>query len=201
MSCVVELLRPWGRPQAIALMLIAAGAAGCSSETTRFSDNPFGSKGGPGEVTGSVAPATAPAGRVETSPLPPPGAARPATVAAPYPQAQPVAAATGIAGGGRGMASYTPGSSSGSDVTGSVQAPHNPPEQWTWDGGTAVTVAQGDTVEAIAHRHSVPAAAVISANNLAPNAAIYPGQRLVIPRRQAAAGPAASAPEIGRAHV
>src|SRR5262245_2276982 len=114
MSCVVELLRPWGRPRAIALMLIAAGAAGCSSETTRFNDSPSGSKGGPGEVRGWVAPAPAPAGRVEASQLPPPSAARPATVAAPSPQPQPAAAtATGVAGGGRGMASYTPGSSSG----------------------------------------------------------------------------------------
>src|SRR5258708_31547726 len=37
---------------------------------------------------------------------------------------------------------------------------------WSWDGGTAITVARGDTVDSIAHRHHVPAAVIIQANNL-----------------------------------
>jgi murein DD-endopeptidase MepM/ murein hydrolase activator NlpD len=197
MSCVVELLRSRARPRAIALTMIALGAAGCSTETTRFNESPYNSRGGPGEVTGSVTPA--PAARVETNHLPPPGAGRPASVAAA--PVQP-AATTGIAGGGRGMASFTPGtpgSASAPEITGSVQAPpparKPPPEQWSWDGGTAVTVAAGETVEIIAHRHGVPTAAIVSANNLAPNAAIYPGQRLVIPRHsQAAATPMPAKP-------
>jgi murein DD-endopeptidase MepM/ murein hydrolase activator NlpD len=194
MSCVVELLRSRARLRAFALTMTALGAAGCSSESTRFNENPYNSKAGPGEVTGSVTPA--PTSRVETNHLPPPGGARPSTVAA-APVQPATSNSTGVAGGGRGMASFTPGSSSSSDVTGSVQAPPppKPPEQWNWDGGTAVTVAPGETVEAIAHRHSVPVSAIMSANNLAPNGAIYPGQRLVIPRRShAAVAPAAPAP-------
>ena len=62
--------------------------------------------------------------------------------------------------------------------------------QWTWDGGTAVSVARGDTVDAIARRHGVPTSAVLQANNLTAGQAIHPGQRLVIPRYNTAAAPA-----------
>jgi murein DD-endopeptidase MepM/ murein hydrolase activator NlpD len=53
---------------------------------------------------------------------------------------------------------------------------------WSWDGGTAITVARGDTVDGIAHRHHVPASTIIQANNLNASNVIRPGQRLVIPR-------------------
>ncbi len=53
---------------------------------------------------------------------------------------------------------------------------------WSWDGGVAITVARGETVDTIARRHHVPAAVIIQANNLkAPNA-LRPGQHLVVPR-------------------
>jgi murein DD-endopeptidase MepM/ murein hydrolase activator NlpD len=54
--------------------------------------------------------------------------------------------------------------------------------QWSWDGGVAITVTQGETIEGIAHRHGVPVEAIVRANNLASPNAIHPGQRLVIPR-------------------
>ena len=189
MASVVELVWSWTRPQAVALAIVALGAAGCSSESTRFNDNPYASRSGPGEATGSVAQRGAPAGRVESAQLPPPTASRPATVAP----------GAGVAGGSGGMASYTPGSapqSAAPEITGSVQAPRQPAPsgQWTWDGGTAVTVAPGETVDAIARRNGVPAAAILQANGLAPQAMIYPGQRLVIPRYQQGAAPVASAP-------
>jgi murein DD-endopeptidase MepM/ murein hydrolase activator NlpD len=168
------------RPQAFALALIAVGAAGCSSETTRFNDN-YGQR--PGEVTGTVA--AAPSGRIEQSQLPPP----PAT-------SRPVATApttTGVSGGGRGVASYQPSTSP--DVTGTVQAPpRQPAGQWTWDGGTPVTVAAGETIESIARRHNVPTPALMQANGLTAPATIHPGQRLVIPRYVASTRPAAPAP-------
>jgi murein DD-endopeptidase MepM/ murein hydrolase activator NlpD len=77
-----------------------------------------------------------------------------------------------------------------SEATGAV-APRSSPRStpwraaggtWGWDGGTAITVARGDTVDGIAHRHHVPASAIIQANNLKVSNAIRPGQRLVIPR-------------------
>ena len=48
--------------------------------------------------------------------------------------------ADGVSGGGRGMGSYQPGKA---DVTGSLRRPPPPPPAWTWEGGTAVTVAPG----------------------------------------------------------
>ena len=90
------------------------------------------------------------------------------------------------------MASYTPtaaGRPPGRDrcrpeVTGSVApAPKPVPTgHWSWDGGTPITVGQGDTVDTIARRYGVPASAIIQANNITAPATIHPGQQLVIPR-------------------
>ncbi len=106
------------------------------------------------------------------------------------------------------MASYNPSAAPAPDVTGSV--PRRTAGQWTWDGGTAVTVAPGETVDAIARRHGVPASIIMQANNIAAPQAIQPGQRLVIPRYvsqgpasdpRAAAAPSRSAPAPTSAHV
>ncbi len=184
MPSLAEVLRPWSWPRAAALTLMTVGIAGCSAESFRFNDNPNARV----ETTASIPSAQpAPAGRVESRPLPPataqaappPSASRPDTVAA----------GTGMAGGGRGMASYAPGSPGRAptptqDVTGSVVAAPKPAPSghWTWEGGTPVTVAAGETVESISRRHGVPASAIMQANNLTPPGTIHPGQQLVIPR-------------------
>src|SRR5205085_4331787 len=68
--------------------------------------------------------------------------------------------------------------------------PRQPPQQhqqqqnWSWDGGTAIVVAQGETVDSISRRHGVPASAILQANNMSHAAQLQPGQRLVIPRVQ-----------------
>src|SRR6266699_3179822 len=88
------------------------------------------------------------------------------------------------------------------EATGSIPAaapaaPRQPPAPaWSWDGGTAVVVAQGETIETISRRHGVPAAAILQANNMSVARQIQPGQRLVIPRVQSnmAAAPQVSAP-------
>ncbi len=98
------------------------------------------------------------------------------------------------------MASYTPPPAHAAprpaspDVTGSVPAvkPAAPSGSWNWDGGTAVTVAQGDTVDAISRKYGVPASAIMQANNLVPPAILYAGQQLVIPRYQSNASPVAT---------
>jgi murein DD-endopeptidase MepM/ murein hydrolase activator NlpD len=180
MPSVVELFR--ARPQAVVLAVIAVGIAGCSAEVTRFDDNPFASRAASHEVTRSVA-TPAPSGRIEQSQLPPPGAIGPA-------------ASTGVVGGGTGMASYQPGTAAAADVTGSVQARRQQAGQWSWDGGTAVTVASGETIETIARRHGVPVSAIMQANGLT-SFAIRPGQRLVIPRYNASASASAPATPPG----
>jgi len=48
---------------------------------------------------------------------------------------------------------------------------------WSWDGGTAITVASGETIDTIARRHGVPASVIMQANNITAPATLYPGQR------------------------
>jgi murein DD-endopeptidase MepM/ murein hydrolase activator NlpD len=209
MSSVVGLLRSRRLPLASVLALVT-GLAGCSAETTRFNENPFASRA----ETAASAPQyqAAPVGRVESQALPP-AAAHPAPVASNY----------GTVGGGRGMGSYAPASANSTpysvasrplpapDVTGTVPQLPRPPAagRWTWDGGTPVTVAQGDTVEGISRRHGVPPTALMHANNITAQANLYPGQQLVIPRfvanqpgaaptRVASASPLATRPVLAQ---
>jgi murein DD-endopeptidase MepM/ murein hydrolase activator NlpD len=85
------------------------------------------------------------------------------------------------------MASYSPPASTPGEATGSItpkplKEPAPPSGHWTWNGGTPVTVAPGDTVETIARRYGVPASALIKTNNLSSQQSLRPGQQLVIPR-------------------
>jgi murein DD-endopeptidase MepM/ murein hydrolase activator NlpD len=148
-------------PRVVAISLIGLGAAGCSSDSGRWGDG-FGSNNSSrGDTTGSI-PQTS-SSHVETRPLPHLAGAEP----------------QGSSGGGQGMASYQPG-----EVTGSISAP--PPPAWTWEGGTPVTVAPGETLETISRRHNVPVSAIMQANNITSPAMVHPGDHLVIPRRSPA---------------
>src|SRR5215213_9754417 len=168
MSRFVEPSRSRAVSRLALLAVISAGMAGCSSD--RFMETPLASKpqAAP-EVTGSVRPQPAPTSKVETSALPAPK----------Y-------------GGGSGIgAAHAPARQ---DVTGSVSTHHKqPPQNWSWDGGTAIVAAQGETIDTISRRHGVPAQAILQANNMTHAAQLQPGQRLVIPRVQQ---PLAAAPHI-----
>jgi murein DD-endopeptidase MepM/ murein hydrolase activator NlpD len=156
-------------PQVVAIALMGMGVAGCS-DSSRFSD--FSSdRRARGEVTGSI----------------PQGANHVESHALPHLASN---AGEGTSGGGRGMGSYQPGNS---DVTGSLP-PAPPPPRFTWEGGTAITVARGETLETISHRYGVPVAAVMEANSITNPATVRPGQHLVIPRRRGPAS-ALSAPQ------
>jgi murein DD-endopeptidase MepM/ murein hydrolase activator NlpD len=169
--------RPAFWPQIVAVSLIGLGAAACSADSGRFNEG-FGSSSAPAsrsDVTGSI-PHTAPTSRIESQPLP-----------------RLAAADNGSSGGGRGMGSYSTG---GSEVTGSINPPPPPPPAWTWEGGTPITVGPGDTLEAIARSHGVPASAIMQANSLSGPSAIYPGQHLVIPRYRSAGAGVPPAPRM-----
>jgi murein DD-endopeptidase MepM/ murein hydrolase activator NlpD len=225
MFCVHEPLRSRSWPRAAVLALLTVGVAACSGEATRFGENP--NRNNP-ESTGSISSGqAAPVGRVESRPLPQTSQLPPAQSGASAPAT--VAASPGIAGGGRGLASYSPPPASGAhatytlppsstpntygprpttvataDVTGSVVAPKPAPapapsSNWSWDGGTAVTVAQGETVETIGRRYGVPASAIMQANNITAPGVIHPGQQLVIPRYSQSS--AAAAPPAAVAPV
>jgi murein DD-endopeptidase MepM/ murein hydrolase activator NlpD len=66
-----------------------------------------------------------------------------------------------------------------SDITGTVAKRKG---EWDWNGGTAITVAPGDTIASISHKYRVPAAVIMQANGIRPGSPLPPGQRLVIPR-------------------
>jgi murein DD-endopeptidase MepM/ murein hydrolase activator NlpD len=161
-------------PQLVAISLIGIAVAGCSADSGRFNEgfgSPSSSSYSRGDVTGSI-PQAAPANHIDSRPLP-----------------KLAGADNGSSGGGRGMGSYPGSYPPGGDVTGAIAAP--PPQpSWTWDGGTAVTVRPGQTVDGIAREHGVPVAALREANHLAIGASVRPGEHLVIPRyRPATAAP------------
>jgi murein DD-endopeptidase MepM/ murein hydrolase activator NlpD len=157
--------RPAIWPRLVAVSLIGWGAAGCSSDSGRFSDI-FSDNPQRTETTGSIQQ-RAPAGRVESQPMP--------RLAGADGQGM----SQGMSGGGRGMGSYQP---AGTEVTGSLP-PAPPPPVWSWEGGTPITVAPGETLETISRQHGVPVGAIMQANNISSPSMVRPGQHLVIPRR------------------
>ena len=196
MSRVVELLCSRRAPQVAVLALMSVGFAGCSADmSTRMSQNsfsnPFASQP---EATGSVpTPAVErrelpqyarPQSQYQSAALPPPISA---------PQSYP-AANTGVSGGGRGVASYSPPTQHPLETTGTV-----PPRSVVakpMAGGTRIIVGTSDTLEILARRYNVSAAAIMQANGYKGPRALQPGQQLIIPHptATAAVAPAAVAP-------
>jgi murein DD-endopeptidase MepM/ murein hydrolase activator NlpD len=165
-----------------AVAAIGAFAAACSSDVTRFDSNPFSNRQDttasiPQQQNNSQMQAQVPGhqlqqrNHVETQPLnnpqqPPVANYRPNTLpASPAPQAK----------------------------TNQLNAPRTTAavnvNDWSWDGGRAVTVAQGETVYSISRKHNVPAEVILRANNLQSASMIQPGQRIVIPVRRNANAP------------
>ena len=189
MSSVVELVRSWRLPRAFALAAMAAGAAACSSESTRFNSGPYASQQ---EATGSIQQQRAPQGSVQTSSLPPPSGSQPATIPA-----------GGVSGGGRGMASYHPGQSPEPVTTGSVQAPppqaqspHSlpPPVRQSKAPASRIAptqpivhvVAPGETLIRIARKYNMPLTELARLNNIPPHTKVNIGDRISIPASRAA---------------
>jgi murein DD-endopeptidase MepM/ murein hydrolase activator NlpD len=65
---------------------------------------------------------------------------------------------------------------------------------WVAEGGTPITVAQGESIDSISRRYGVPAATIMRANNISAPGSIRPGQSLIIPRYYALAEAARVAP-------
>jgi len=169
-------------PRIAVLGLVGITVAGCA-DSARFQSNSYASdRPAPPQSVGSV-PAPANYARVESQPLSPPNT----VAAAPNYGAQSPAAY-------RSYNRY-------SDVTGSSVPPTS--SHWTWNGGSAVTVGYGETVEGIARRHGVPASAILQTNGIRDASQIRPGQRLVIPRHTASTTQTAAAPRStnGNVHI
>jgi murein DD-endopeptidase MepM/ murein hydrolase activator NlpD len=207
--------------------MVGVAVASCS-DSGRFGYTNTSSRPAPQqEVTGSVTQRSAPTSRVVSQPLPSPSA--PATVAS---GGYGYTSGNGSANGAQGLGAYRPSAPVAQaqptyqqaapaptytqptyaqpEITGSVPqrpvAPPKPAGEWTWDGGSPVTVNHGETADMIARRHGVPLAALLQTNGIRNATDIKPGQRLVIPRYvstgapQAAAAPAARVSN-GSVHV
>ena len=189
---VVELRRRRHVPQVAALALMSISFAGCSADTTRFAANPFANSQPSPEATGSV-----PSGRVESHPLPQyqPTVSAPATMPAHQAYAAP---STGVSGGGRGIASYTPPARP-IETTGAV-GPKSIAATSTWnrDDGAMIIVGTSDTIETISQRYGVPSRDIMKANGLPTPRAIQPGQSLFIPRPQPHPAPTIAAAPASR---
>src|ERR1700737_4761735 len=194
MSFVVELLCSRRVPHVAALALISIGFAGCSADmTTRLSESPFSKPfASKQESTGSV-----PAPAVERRELPqysrPKAQSQALPPAITAPQSYPKAG-NAVSGGGRGLISYAPPAhpieTTGSVAPRSVAAAHG-----AGQGGTTIIVGTSDTLDTLARRYNVSAAAILQANGYKGPRALSPGQQLIIPRQAAvAAAPALAAP-------
>ncbi len=187
MRAVLALLRLRPSARASVLLMVGLAAANCSSDSTRFDGNPFARDNAPLETTGSVPRG----GRIERRPLGAPQAARRQLPPSPALGRPGTLAGNGMSGGGRGMGSFRPSSNAGRpavvapDVTGSTSRLRTDPRprgRWTWEGGTPIKVAPGETLTSLSRRHKVPASAIAEANGLSGPVALRSGQRLVIPR-------------------
>jgi len=178
-------------PQFAVMALVSIAFGGCSADyDSRFSSdsfqNPFASQRS--DATGSV-----PNNNYSQRELP--QYRRPATapiVSAPL--SSPVA--QNVTGGGRGIGSYTPPAGNPIETTGSV-APRSvaaAPQGWSRDGGTRIIVGSADTLDVIAKRYNVPAAAILHANGYNGPRVLSPGQSLIIPKRTATARNEPTAP-------
>ncbi|BDV39597.1 hypothetical protein DSM21852_28500 [Methylocystis bryophila] len=111
---------------------------------------------------------------------------------------------------GRPVDNVATGSISGGSAPGPVRSqPLNPPvaaagaaangyDHWTAQGGTPVTLAEGETPEIVANRYGVPTDVLVRVNGFSSASEVSPGSRLVIPvysgRVAATPKPASSAP-------
>ena len=183
---------------------LAATLAACGTDVSRFADTPFQGIFDPSgrtdpDVTASLAPPAAvaqgslpaqgkalnaPAGAVAAAPLAPvssaPLAAPVASAPLPAPQALPP------------VAQATPQRVQGMAPAGTPVPVQAAAAGWTAQGGSAVTLGQGETIKTLAARYGVPEAAIRSANNISGNPA--PGARIVIPVYHANAPVMASGP-------
>jgi murein DD-endopeptidase MepM/ murein hydrolase activator NlpD len=148
-------------------------AGGCSSDSMRLAgnpfSNPFSAKGEAAEprMTGSITPA--PRTAVQSQPLPAPRQAAAPSYAAYAPPKPAVAAPSQPVTSGSGG--------------------------WTAQGGTTVTIGEGENLNTVANRYGVPSSAILSANGLRNAAQAGPGQRVIIPVYNAAGAQSASLPQ------
>ena len=158
--------RVWSR--VLVFAAVGFAAAGCA-DSARFKSSAYNTdRPAPPQNVASAMPAPSAPARVEARPLPAPN--QPATISATPASYDPHSLGTY-----RSPEQY-------SDVTGSAARAPAPSGHWTWNGGSAVTVGYGETIDIIARKNNVPVSALMQTNGLRDAGQIKPGQQLVIPR-------------------
>ena len=202
MSRVAELLRSRRMPQVAVLTLMSVGFAGCSADMqTRLSDssfsNPFASQP---ESTGSVRAPAAERRELPQYARPQSSAPQFQSQALPAPAvAAPPAYSGGVSGGGRGVSSYAPPSRSPIETTATVPPRSVAAARPASSNGTTIIVGTSDTLDGLAKRYNVSAAAILQANGYKGPRVLSPGQQLIIPKQAAVAVAApALAPPVGK---
>ena len=202
MSRVAELLRSRRMPQVAVLALMSVGFAGCSADMqTRLSDssfsNPFASQP---ESTGSVRAPAAERRELPQYARPQSSAPQFQSQALPAPAvATPPAYSGGVSGGGRGVSSYAPPSRSPIETTATVPPRSVAAARPASPNGTTIIVGTSDTLDGLAKRYNVSAAAILQANGYKGPRVLSPGQQLIIPKQAAVAVAApALAPPVSK---
>ncbi len=202
MSRVAELLRSRRMPQVAVLTLMSVGFAGCSADMqTRLSDssfsNPFASQP---ESTGSVRSPAAERRELPQYARPQSSAPQFQSQALPAPAvAAPPAYSGGVSGGGRGVSSYAPPSRSPIETTATVPPRSVAAARPASPNGTTIIVGTSDTLDGLAKRYNVSAAAILQANGYKGPRVLSPGQQLIIPKQAAVAVAApALAPPVSK---
>ena len=219
MRQVKALWRSRGFSQVAFVALLSAGAAGCSSDVSRFGEGPVYTGSTPNQqAILSGQPAQQPYGQQ--------GYGQPAYGQGGYPQggygqpAYPQADVTGSVGVQRQslppvqVQAAPPVQPYAPAVTATVpQAPRvavatpQPPRitaaapaGWTLQGATPVTAQAGDTMDSIARRYGVPAQVLMQSNGISDPSRVAAGQQILIPvysaNAPAAVGPRAAAPAV-----
>jgi murein DD-endopeptidase MepM/ murein hydrolase activator NlpD len=183
MPCHVELHRPAFWVRVVSASLIALGAAGCSTDSTRLIEDGYGpptaSVAQRPQQTAAYPPAHQPGmNRVETQPLPQVQAGH-----LPPPPAAPQASRYQVA------TAHTIGPATHQNVAPGGQ--YRPRGQ----GATDIhVVAPGETLMQVSRIHRISVAELARANDIPPDTRVKVGDRLVIPRGRATTQVASIAP-------
>jgi murein DD-endopeptidase MepM/ murein hydrolase activator NlpD len=191
-----------GKCKLLASVMTAALLGACSSDVTRFGDDPFQS---PFHSRAAFDPiSTQSAGRTRTPSvpqraLPPmsssqiPSVSSVATEPLPTPGRPMIPSSAPLTTGsiGRGVSTGSVGASNYpalSAITSRQPSVLGSSAGWSAVGGTPVTLQQGEDVNALSSRYGVPVSAIMAVNGLSATSQPKPGQQIMIPAYNAAQG-------------
>ena len=177
-----------GRCKLLASVMTAALLGACSSDVTRFGDDPFQSPFNSRAAfdpvsTNSVSRQRAPS--VPQQSLPPVTSSQVSTQALPAPSRPMMQASAPLTTGSIGRP--TVGSVGTSNYPSLSAVASRQPSVlgsstgWSAVGGTPVTLQQGENVNSLSSRYGVPVSAIMAVNGLSSTSQPQPGQQIMIP--------------------